>query len=176
MKALQIPAKLYFLLNTTSYGEKYAVHTSDLSQHIPSYVLLETREATFEFSEPEPIEIIGKQVDALRAKKDQIAAESMKQQRLIEDQIQQLLCIDHTRMREELDEHMTKVAETLKGAVTVNEASKVHASISREIEAHRKAADAKGDKEHAQYLSGRLRRLTTLKDERIAALSEEKAS
>lgn len=81
-----------------------------------------------------------------------------------------------TRMREELDEHMTKVAETLKGAVTVNEASKVHASISREIEAHRKAADAKGDKEHAQYLSGRLRRLTTLKDERIAALSEEKAS
>ncbi|HFJ4329020.1 TPA: hypothetical protein ACGUIF_000955 [Serratia liquefaciens] len=98
MKALQIPAKLYFLLNTTSYGEKYVVHTSDLSQNIPSYVLLETREATFEFAEPEPIEIIGKQVDALRAKKDQIAAESMKQQRLIEDQIQQLLCIDHSHI------------------------------------------------------------------------------
>ncbi|QGH59378.1 hypothetical protein [Serratia proteamaculans] len=81
-----------------------------------------------------------------------------------------------TRMREELDEHMTKVAETLKGAVTVNEANKIHTSIAREIEAHRKAADAKGDKEHAQYLAGRLRRLTTLKDERIAALSEEKAS
>lgn len=82
-----------------------------------------------------------------------------------------------TRMREELDEHMTKVAETLKGAVTVNEANKVHTSIAREIEAHRKAADAKGDKEHAQYLAGRLRRLTSLKDERIAALStEEKAS
>ncbi|MGB8665478.1 MAG: hypothetical protein WCD24_12115 [Serratia inhibens] len=96
MKALQIPAKLYFLFNTNSYGEKYTVNTTDLSAHIPGYVLLETREATFEFSEPEPIEIIGKQVDALRAKKDQIAAESMKQQRLIEDQIQQLLCIDHT--------------------------------------------------------------------------------
>ncbi|WP_274851515.1 hypothetical protein [Serratia marcescens] len=81
-----------------------------------------------------------------------------------------------TRMREELDEHLAKVAETLKGAVTANEATKVHGSVAREIEAHRKAADAKGDKEFAQYLAGRLRRLTALKDERIAALTEEKAS
>ncbi|MEL5245048.1 MULTISPECIES: hypothetical protein [Serratia] len=81
-----------------------------------------------------------------------------------------------TRMREELDEHLAKVAETLKGAITANEATKVHGSVAREIEAHRKAADGKGDKEFAQYLAGRLRRLTALKDERIAALSEEKAS
>ncbi|XYK68099.1 hypothetical protein ACSJL4_001922 [Serratia nematodiphila] len=81
-----------------------------------------------------------------------------------------------TRMREELDEHLAKVAETLKGAVTANEAIKVHGSVAREIESHRKAADGKGDKEFAQYLAGRLRRLTALKDERIAALSEEKAS
>ncbi len=81
-----------------------------------------------------------------------------------------------TRMREELDEHLAKVAETLKGAVTANEATKVHGSVAREIEAHRKAADGKGDKEFAQYLAGRLRRLTALKDERIADLSEEKAS
>ncbi|BAO33272.1 MULTISPECIES: hypothetical protein [Serratia] len=98
MKALQIPVKLHFLLNTKSYGDKYTVSTADLSLHIPDYVLLETRDASFEFSEPEPIEIIGKQVDALRAKKEQIAAESMKQQRIIEDQIQQLLCIDHTHI------------------------------------------------------------------------------
>ncbi|EPM1536799.1 hypothetical protein LL447_002532 [Serratia marcescens] len=81
-----------------------------------------------------------------------------------------------TRMREELDDHLAKVAETLKGAVTANEATKVHGSVAREIEAHRKAADGKGDKEFAQYLAGRLRRLTALKDERIAALTEEKAS
>ncbi len=81
-----------------------------------------------------------------------------------------------TRMREELDEHLAKVAETLKGAVTANEASKVHGSVAREIEAYRRAADGKGDKEFAQYLASRLRRLTALKDERIAALTEEKAS
>lgn len=81
-----------------------------------------------------------------------------------------------TRMREELDEHLAKVAETLKGAVTANEATKVHGSVAREIESHRRAADGKGDKEFAQYLAGRLRRLTALKDERIAALTEEKAS
>ncbi|MDQ9395346.1 MULTISPECIES: hypothetical protein [Serratia] len=81
-----------------------------------------------------------------------------------------------TRMREELDEHLGKVADTLNGAVTANEAIKVHGSVAREIEAHRKAAEGNGDKEFAQYLSSRLRRLTALKDERIAALNEEKAS
>ncbi|WP_447907828.1 hypothetical protein [Serratia fonticola] len=76
-----------------------------------------------------------------------------------------------TRLREELDEKLTKVAETISKAVTVNEANKVHASIAREVDAHRKAAEGKGDTEHAKYLAGRLRRLTTLKDERIKALS-----
>ncbi|CAI1876548.1 Uncharacterised protein [Serratia fonticola] len=81
-----------------------------------------------------------------------------------------------TRLREELDEKLTKVAETISKAVTVNEANKVHASIAREVDAHRKAFEAKGDTEHAKYLAGRLRRLTPLKDERIKALSssEEK--
>ncbi|HGM6760888.1 TPA: hypothetical protein ACKQER_000633 [Serratia marcescens] len=83
---------------------------------------------------------------------------------------------DVTRLREELDEKLAKVADTITSAVTVNEASKVHASIAREVETHRKAAEAKGDADHAKYLAGRLRRLTALKDERIAALSEEKAS
>lgn len=83
---------------------------------------------------------------------------------------------DVTRLREELDEKLAKVADTITSAVTVNEASKVHASIAREVETHRKAAEAKGDSDHAKYLAGRLRRLTTLKDERIAALTEEKAS
>lgn len=83
---------------------------------------------------------------------------------------------DVTRLREELDEKLAKVADTITSAVTVNEAIKVHSSISREVETHRKAAEAKGDTDHAKYLAGRLRRLTTLKDERIATLSEEKAS
>ena len=83
---------------------------------------------------------------------------------------------DVTRLREELDEKLAKVADTITSSVTVNEASKVHASIAREVETHRKSAEAKGDADHAKYLAGRLRRLTALKDERIAALSEEKAS
>jgi hypothetical protein len=84
---------------------------------------------------------------------------------------------DVTRLRAELDEKLSKVADTISSAVTVNEANKVHGSIAREVETHRKAAEAKGDTEHAKYLAGRLRRLTTLKDERITALSasEEKA-
>lgn len=82
-----------------------------------------------------------------------------------------------TRLREELDDKLTRVAETLKGAVTTNEANKVHGSIAREIESSRKAAESVGDTDYAKYLAARLRRLTTLKDERITALSnEEKAS
>ncbi|MEB6336379.1 hypothetical protein [Serratia rhizosphaerae] len=83
---------------------------------------------------------------------------------------------DVTRLREELDEKLSAVADTISTAVTVNEASKVYSSIAREVETHRKAAEAKGDTEHAKYLASRLRRLTVLKEERIATLSEEKAS
>lgn len=79
---------------------------------------------------------------------------------------------DVTRLRKELDDKLTANAATLEKAVTPNEAKLVYDTIAREAEAHRKAADAKGDKEHASYLAGRLRRLATIKDQRIKELSE----
>ncbi|ASG88442.1 hypothetical protein [Salmonella enterica] len=83
---------------------------------------------------------------------------------------------DATRIRTELDEKMTRVVGTLEKAVTANEAKRVYGTLAREIEVHRKAADAKGDTEHAKYLSGRLRRLNQIKEERIKALSEQEHS
>lgn len=79
---------------------------------------------------------------------------------------------DFTRLREELDEKLTRVSNTIKNAVNTNEAKKVFDTLAREVEVHRKAAEAKGDTEHARYLSGRIRRLSQIKDERIKALSE----
>ncbi|GAB7202430.1 hypothetical protein [Dickeya oryzae] len=78
--------------------------------------------------------------------------------------------VDVTRLREELDEKLGRAAETIKAAVSENEATKVYGVLAREVEVHRKNAEAKGDSEHARYLSGRLRRLNDLKDARIAAL------
>ncbi|MBL0907845.1 exodeoxyribonuclease VIII-like protein [Pectobacterium carotovorum] len=78
---------------------------------------------------------------------------------------------DTVRLRTELDEKLTKNAATLEKAVSVNEVNKVFGTIARELEVHRKNAEAKGDTEHAKYLSGRLRRLNQIKDERIAALN-----
>ncbi|TKY80315.1 exodeoxyribonuclease VIII-like protein [Pectobacterium polonicum] len=78
---------------------------------------------------------------------------------------------DTVRMRTALDEKFTKNAATLENAVNVNEVNKVFGTLARELEAHRKNAETKGDTEHAKYLSGRLRRLTQIKDERIAALN-----
>lgn len=80
---------------------------------------------------------------------------------------------DVTRLRTELDEKMTRVAGTIEKAVTANEAKKVFDTLAREIEIHRKSAEAKGDSEHAKYLSGRLRRLNQIKDERITTLNEQ---
>ncbi|MEM0567570.1 exodeoxyribonuclease VIII [Salmonella enterica] len=80
---------------------------------------------------------------------------------------------DTTRLRTELDEKMTRVASTIESAVTPNEAKKTYDTLAREVEIHRKAADSKGDAEHAKYLSGRLRRLNQIKDERIKALNEQ---
>ncbi|EAZ8339348.1 hypothetical protein C1C20_26635 [Salmonella enterica subsp. enterica serovar Gaminara] len=84
---------------------------------------------------------------------------------------------DAARVRQELDDKLTRVANTLASAVSENEINKVYSSIAREAEVHRKDAEAKGDTQHARYLGGRLRRLTTIKDERIAALNkaQEKA-
>lgn len=79
---------------------------------------------------------------------------------------------DSTRLRSELDEKLTRVANTIENAVSTNEAKKVFDTIAREVEVHRKSAEAKGDSEHAKYLSGRLRRLSQIKDQRINALTE----
>ncbi|MDH1321151.1 exodeoxyribonuclease VIII [Enterobacter bugandensis] len=79
---------------------------------------------------------------------------------------------DVTRLRNELDEKLTRVANTIEHAVSTNEAKKVFDTLAREVEVHRKAAEAKGDTEHAKYLSGRLRRLTQIKDQRIKTLTE----
>ncbi|TKI02566.1 hypothetical protein [Martelella alba] len=80
------------------------------------------------------------------------------------------------QLRKELDEKLSRNAETLQSGVSPNEINAVFATIAREVEVHRKAAEAKGDQEYAKYLSGRLRRLTTIKTERLAQLAEgEKA-
>lgn len=79
---------------------------------------------------------------------------------------------DAARVRQELDDKLTRVANTIASAVSENEINKVYSSIAREAEVHRKDAEAKGDTQHARYLGGRLRRLTTIKDERIAELNK----
>jgi hypothetical protein len=79
---------------------------------------------------------------------------------------------DVTRLRNELDEKLTRVANTIEHAVIPNEAKKVFDTLAREVEVHRKAAEDKGDSEHVKYLSGRLRRLSQIKDQRIKILTE----
>jgi hypothetical protein len=78
---------------------------------------------------------------------------------------------DVARLRKELDEKLSRNAETLQTGVSPNEINAVFSTIAREVEVHRKAAEAKGDQEYAKYLSGRLRRLATIKDERLANLA-----
>lgn len=78
---------------------------------------------------------------------------------------------DATRLRKELDEKLINVANTLAAAVTANEVNKVFGLIAREVDVHRKAAETKGDKEYSSYLGSRLRRITDIKTERLAALT-----
>lgn len=84
---------------------------------------------------------------------------------------------DIVRLRQELDDDLTSVAETLSTGVTVNEVEKVFGTIARKLEVHRKDAESKGDTQRSRYLSGRLRRLTEIKNGRLTELnkSEEKA-
>ncbi|HBV6967786.1 TPA: hypothetical protein MDY56_000112 [Klebsiella aerogenes] len=84
---------------------------------------------------------------------------------------------DAARLRQEFDDKLSRVANTLAHGVTVNEINGVFSPIAREIDVHIKAAQTNGDAQHERYLSGRLRRLITIKDGRIKELNkaEEKA-
>ncbi|MDR8482126.1 hypothetical protein, partial [Serratia nevei] len=73
MKALQIPVTLFIHANVSQYTqEKISVFTMDMSQY-PEYVLLETRTIHIDVNQPEPIDIIGKQVEALQLEKARLA-------------------------------------------------------------------------------------------------------
>ncbi|MBZ7534634.1 hypothetical protein FMK99_02930 [Klebsiella quasipneumoniae] len=72
-----------------------------MSQKFPGiYVLVSTKTLDLPIPPLEPIDIIGMQVNALRARKEQISVEADMQLNVIEDQIQQLLCIDHSPIEE----------------------------------------------------------------------------
>ncbi|HBS7043344.1 TPA: hypothetical protein MAO37_005011 [Klebsiella pneumoniae] len=72
-----------------------------MSQKFPGiYVLVSTKTLEIPIPPFEPIDIIGMQVNALRARKEQISVEADMQLNVIEDQIQQLLCIDHSPIEE----------------------------------------------------------------------------
>ncbi|MEQ6968587.1 exodeoxyribonuclease VIII-like protein, partial [Pectobacterium polaris] len=77
---------------------------------------------------------------------------------------------DVVRLRAELDEKFTKNAATMEAAVSIIELNKIHGTIAREMETHRKNAEAIGDGEYERYLSGRLRRLNEIKEGRAKAL------
>lgn len=80
---------------------------------------------------------------------------------------------DSVRLRKELDEKLTKVGNTISSAVTTNEVNKVYSTIAREVDVHRKNADAKADHEHANYLKTRLLALHRLTEKRVAELTAQ---
>ncbi|MCF0335282.1 hypothetical protein [Raoultella terrigena] len=102
MEALTIPVTIYVLATTSPYlPTSYSSFTCDMSQHYPDlYVLVATKTVEVAIPELEPVDIIGMQVNSLRAKKEKISAESIAQISVIEDKIQQLLCIDHSPIEE----------------------------------------------------------------------------
>ncbi|WET16962.1 transcription termination factor [Yersinia intermedia] len=80
---------------------------------------------------------------------------------------------DSVRLRKELDEKLTKVGNTITSAVTTNEVNKVYSTIAREVDVHRKDAEAKADHEHANYLKTRLLALHRLTEKRVTELSAQ---
>ncbi|HDZ8012171.1 TPA: hypothetical protein RUS85_002781 [Citrobacter amalonaticus] len=102
MEALTIPVKLYIHYNANTFSqEKIIVATCDMSRSFPDqYVLLETRNISIDVNQPEPFDIIALQVDQLRDQKEKIATLAQSQIALVDDKIQQLLCIDHSPVQE----------------------------------------------------------------------------
>lgn len=93
MKALQIPVTLFIHVTTYPNVEGFAVSTADMSSY-RGYVLLETRQIHIDVNQPEPIDIIGKQAEALQLEKVRLTDAAYKRIAEIDDQVQQLLCIE----------------------------------------------------------------------------------
>lgn len=103
MEALTIPVTLYIHYATSFLTNKFVVATADFTKSSPDqYVLLETRKIELTVNQPEPIDIIGLQVDLLREQKAKIAADAQQKIAIVEDKIQQLLCIDYTPEEDEI--------------------------------------------------------------------------
>ncbi|EPQ7356637.1 hypothetical protein ACUV6R_000123 [Klebsiella pneumoniae] len=102
MEALTIPVTIYVLATTNPYlPTSYHPFTCDMSQQYPDlYVLVTTKTVEVPIPDLAPVDIIGMQVNALRARKEKVSAEAKKELSVIEDQIQQLLCIDHSPVEE----------------------------------------------------------------------------
>jgi hypothetical protein len=75
MEALTMQVTLYIHVSANPHVPAlYLVHTCDMSQNYPDlYVLLETRTVCLEINQPEPIDIIGKQVERLRKKRRRLS-------------------------------------------------------------------------------------------------------
>ncbi|MDN0124413.1 hypothetical protein QVN60_14710 [Yersinia aleksiciae] len=82
---------------------------------------------------------------------------------------------DVVRLRKELDDKFKANTETMRSAVTANEVNGICSKLTRELGVHLKAAKETADSEHEKYLSGRLQRLTDIKNECLSKLEGEKA-
>ncbi|HHW4185050.1 TPA: transcription termination factor [Yersinia enterocolitica] len=82
---------------------------------------------------------------------------------------------DVVRLRKELDDKFKANTETMRSAVTANEVNGICSKLTRELGVHLKTAKETADSEHEKYLSGRLQRLTDIKNECLSKFEGEKA-
>lgn len=82
---------------------------------------------------------------------------------------------DEVRLRKELDERFAKNTDTMRGAVSASEVTKIASSLTRTIGSEIKAAKRANDTGHVSYLESRLKRLEEIKTECLAKFEGEKA-
>ncbi|EGM8501715.1 hypothetical protein IIM77_003240 [Escherichia coli] len=104
MEARTIPVTLFIHYATSTFShEKLLVATVDMSKNFPDrYIFLESREIEITVNQPQPIDIIGLQVEQLREQKQKTAADAQQRIAAIDDEIQQLLCIEYTPDTDEI--------------------------------------------------------------------------
>ncbi|WP_369427096.1 hypothetical protein [Providencia sp. PROV236] len=77
------------------------------------------------------------------------------------------------RIKNELDDKLTKNAKAMENAITKSELNGISNSIIREIDIHIKSAKERRDHEVEKYLNARLIRLKEIKNERLIQLEQK---
>lgn len=90
---VKVKSNLHYYKSKWADKPSYSLHDGDLSKASPDFVVIKAVE--LEFDIPDDFDPVPKQIESLKAKKQEVMADTQMKLNQLDEQIQRLLCIEH---------------------------------------------------------------------------------